>query len=136
MSLTNNLRIGAVAQDFLATLPPGPPFFPVLAPTRRRWRRMRSSASSLRTRFRSRSRVISMAYFRADHHHIVASGGASDNAEMYHSASRSPAFARAQYLRESFLITLTLRLQPGDDALIAAAHTAVAFVRFLVQLLT
>jgi bifunctional non-homologous end joining protein LigD len=30
---------------------------------------------------------------------IVASGGASGNAEMYHSASRSPAFARPQYLR-------------------------------------
>src|SRR6516165_4075507 len=72
------------------------------------------AASSLRTRSRSRSRLISMAYFRADHHHIVASGGACGNAEMYHSASRSPAFARAQYLRESFLITLTLRLQPGD----------------------
>src|SRR6516162_1659365 len=55
---------------------------------------------------------------------------------MYHSASRSPAVARSQYSRWSFLITLTLRLQPGDDALIAAAHTGVAFVRFLVQLLT
>jgi hypothetical protein len=35
-----------------------------------------------------------------------------------------------------FLITLTLRLQPGDDVLIAAAHTGFAFARFLVQSLT
>ena len=54
----------------------------------------------------------------------------------YHSASQSPAVTRPQYSRQSFLIALTLRLQPGDDALIAAAHTGVAFARFLVPLLT
>jgi len=31
---------------------------------------------------------------------------------------------------------LTLRLQPLDDVLIAAAHTGFAFAHFLVQLLT
>jgi hypothetical protein len=31
-----------------------------------------------------------------------------------------------------FLIALTPRLQPGDDVLIAAAHTDVAFAHFFV----
>jgi hypothetical protein len=46
------------------------------------------------------------------------------------------AVARSQYLRYSFLITFTPRLQLADDALIAATHTGFAFAHFLVQLLT
>ena len=49
---------------------------------------------------------------------------------------RPSAVARSPYLRWSFLITQTLRLQPVDDALIAAAHTSFASVHFLVHLLT
>jgi hypothetical protein len=52
------------------------------------------------------------------------------------SGLRSTTVARRQSLRQSFLIALTLLLQPGNDVLIAAAHTGFAFVDFLVQPLT